>query len=114
MKQGKIWGETEKVFSNGIISVHFLSIKKGGYCSEHFHRQKTNKFYVIKGDLEISLWQEGKICDKTILRDGQSTIIPFGVWHKFKALTNVECIEVYEVKFNGEDIKRRNQGGLKI
>lgn len=112
MRQGKIWGETEQVFSNGIISVHYISIRKGGYCSEHFHGQKINKFYVIKGTLEISVWQEGDICDKTILRDGQSTTIPFGVWHKFRALTDVECIEIYEVKFNGKDIKRRKIGGV--
>jgi len=111
-KTGKIWGETENIFSNGIVSIHFLNIKKGGYCSEHFHRQKTNRFHVISGELEISVWQDRNTCDKTILRAGQSTTIPFDMWHKFKALTDVECIEVYEVKFGGEDIERRTQGGL--
>lgn len=112
MKKGKIWGYTEDIFSNGILSVHFLNINKGGYCSEHFHRQKTNKFYVISGELEISIWQDKDTCDKTILKAGQSTTVPFDVWHKFKALTDVECIEIYEIKFSGEDIERRTQGGM--
>lgn len=112
MKQGKIWGDTEDVFSNGIISVHFLNVKKGGYCSIHLHKQKTNKFYVIKGELELSVWQDKNTCDKTILRDGQSTTIPFGVWHQFKGLTSTQCIEIYEVKFSEADIYRRTQGGL--
>ncbi len=112
MKQGKIWGDTELIFTNGIVSVYFLNIKKGGFCSEHRHKQKTNKFYVTKGELEISIWEVGNLRDKTILRDGQSTIIPFDVWHKFKGLTDVQCIEIYEVKFSGEDIERRIVGGL--
>lgn len=111
-KKGKIWGDTECIFSNGIVSVHFLDIKKGGYCSEHCHKQKTNRFYVIKGDLEISVWEDKTTCDKTILRAGQSTVIPFDVWHKFRAITDVECIEVYEVKSDGDDIERRTQGGI--
>ena len=53
-----------------------------------------------------------RTCDKTILKAGQSTVIPFDMWHKFKAITDVECIETYEVKFGGEDIERRTQGGL--
>ena len=112
MKTGKIWGDTDNIFSNGIVSIHFLNIKKGGYCSEHYHKQKTNRFHVISGELEISVWQDKNTCDKTILRAGQSTTIPFDMWHKFMALTDVECIEIYEVKFGGEDIERRTQGGL--
>lgn len=112
MKQGKIWGDTENVFSNGIVSVHFLNVLKGGYCSEHRHGQKTNQFYVIKGELEISIWEDKKTCDKTIIKAGQSTTIPFGVWHKFKGLTEAQCIEIYEVKFSGEDIERKTVGGL--
>jgi quercetin dioxygenase-like cupin family protein len=111
-KQGKIWGETEKVFNNGIVSVHFLNIMKGGYCSEHRHQQKTNKFYVISGELEISIWTEEGMIDRTILKAGQSTIIPINVYHKFQALTDVECIEIYEVRFHNEDIERRTTGGL--
>lgn len=112
MKQGKIWGETEKVFDVGIFSVHFLNIIKGGYCSEHRHLQKSNKFYVISGRLEISIWTDEGIIDKTVLAKGQSTIIPINVFHKFEALTDVQCIEIYEVIFCDEDIERRITGGL--
>lgn len=112
MKTGKIWGFTESIFSNGIVSVHFLNINKGGYCSEHKHGQKTNHFYVVSGELEISVWQDKDTCDKTILKAGQSTVVPFDMWHKFKGITDVECVETYQVKFGGDDIERRTQGGL--
>lgn len=114
MKQGKVWGVTEEIFNNGTISVNILLIQKGGFCSEHQHAQKENLFFVISGALEISQWagcSEGERPDVTRLGPGQSTTIPVGAWHKFKALEDTYCIEIYAVRFNGEDIRRRTQGG---
>jgi len=113
MKQGKVWGTTETVFKNGFIEVHFLEIKKGGFCSEHIHKHKTNRFYVISGKLKIYVWNEDHIRDEVILRDGQSTIIPPGVYHKFEGMEKTTCIEIYEVKFYDADIERRTIGGIK-
>ena len=40
-------------------------------------------------------------------------IIAPGIWHKFHALTDVKCIEIYEYLYDGVDIERRTEGGLK-
>jgi len=113
-KQGKVWGETEEIFNNGTVSVNVLKIRRGGYCSEHQHAQKTNLFHIISGKLSISQWRgcsEGEGPDLTVLCGGQSTLVPIGVWHKFQAIEDTLCIEIYAVKINGDDITRRNQGG---
>lgn len=113
-KQGKVWGETEEIYNNGLVSVNLLKIKRGGYCSEHQHGQKTNLFHIITGRLSISQWQgcsEGERPDVTVLCDGQSTLVPIGVWHKFRALEDTLCMEIYAVEFHGDDISRRSQGG---
>lgn len=112
MKQGKIWGIDDGIFDNGMVKVHYIDIKKGGFSSEHDHKYWSNKFYVISGELEISLWTEEGFCDKTILKEGQSTNVPSGVFHKFYALTDVRCIEIYEIRFHGEDINRKTKGGI--
>jgi len=115
-KQGKVWGETEEVFNNGVLSVNSLWIAKGGFCSEHQHAQKTNVFYVISGALEIFQWPgstEGEKPDVTVLGPGQQTIVPVGVWHKFQALENTRCLEIYTAWFRGPDITRRTHGGVK-
>ena len=113
MKQGKIWGKTEEIFSNGIVSVNHLKIKKGGFCSEHYHRFKSNLFFVLSGNLRLTIWTpEGKD-DDTVIWPGESSEIPPSVYHKFIALTDVECLEIYETKLRGEDIERRTEGGLK-
>lgn len=112
-KQGKVWGETEELFNNGITSIHHLKIKEGGYCSEHSHKYKSNKFFVIAGNLVVKIWNSENEPDETVVWPGQTTEVPPGVFHQFRALTDVECLEIYEVKLRGEDIERRTEGGLK-
>lgn len=112
MKQGKVWGETEEIFNNGIVSIHHLKIKKGGFCSEHFHKYKSNIFFVVSGNLRIDIWTKEGIEDSTVVWQGEKTEIPPGVLHRFKGLTDVECFEIYEVKLRGEDIERQTVGGM--
>ena len=112
MKQGKVWGTTEEIFNNGIVSVHRLKIEKDGYCSKHTHQFKSNLFHVISGNLKIEQWTNPVDHDDTVVVTGEKCEIPPLVWHRFKALTDVECIEIYEVKLRGEDIVRDGHGGI--
>ncbi len=111
--QEKVWGTTMEVFRNNTASTHYLEIKRGGYCSEHRHAQKSNIFYVLEGELEIVWWLAGD--GHSVILDGDKRRrfrVPVGQWHKFHALTDVKCIEVYEYEYDGVDIKRRTEGGL--
>ncbi len=110
-KQGKAWGETTMIFNDQRVSMHYLDIKKGGYCSEHKHTNKTNLFYVIEGELMIRFWRKGDHTDDTILRAGESMNIPTHIWHQFIGLTDCRCIEIYETGLWTADIERRTVGG---
>lgn len=112
MKQGKIWGNDDDIFQNMNVSVHYLDIKKGGFSSEHLHIHKANLFYVISGELEITIWREKGMKDITVLRAGDSSAVASGFYHKFRALSDVQCIEIYQVFMQGPDIERRTQGGI--
>ncbi len=109
----KVWGQTTELFRNNTTSTHYLEIKKGGYCSEHRHAQKSNIFYVIEGEFEVVFWDvdgEKRSIIVTLEMEAQ-TLLP-NTWHKFKALTDVKCIEIYEYLYDGVDIERRATGGL--
>ncbi len=108
MKQGKIWGTTEEIFSTGNVSVHVLHIEAGGFSSEHLHQAKSNHFYVVAGRIEV--WQSNDMTDLTELGPGESTMILPGTWHKFRAVDPSIVIETYETRLS-EDIQRRSQGG---
>ena len=112
-KQGKSWGETTEFFRSAMGSAHHLAIKKGGYCSEHKHTQKYNLFYVMAGKLKITIWRSKTQKDITVLGPGQCTAVSPGFYHKFEALADTECIEMYHVLLIDPDIERRTVGGLK-
>lgn len=113
MKQGKVWGETTLIFSSGHVSVHFLEIKKGGFCSRHRHSRKTNLFHIISGQLEICQWETPRSePDITMLLSGESLFIPITLWHRFRALEDTHCIEICEAMSIDEDIERESAGGV--
>jgi len=113
LKQGKIWGETTEFFRNALVSAHHLNIKNGGYCSKHSHAHKYNLFYVISGRLKISIWHDEEKEDVTIIGAGQSTAVSPGFFHKFEALEDTVCIEVYQVFLEDPDIERKTVGGMR-
>lgn len=112
-RQGKSWGETAEFFRNALVSAHHITIKKGGFCSEHQHAHKYNLFYVISGKLLIEIWRENDRIDGTIITAGQSTAVSPGFFHKFTALLDTEAVEIYQVFLEDPDIDRRTVGGLK-
>jgi len=112
MIEGKVWGKTVCVVETDYFSIHYLRILAGGFCSEHVHRAKMNRFFVIKGRLEIMIWQPSGVIDTIILKEGESTDVPAGVFHRFKAVEETDCIEIYQVSIDRWDIIRRSTGGI--
>ena len=110
---GKIWGRTTELFRNDTMSTHYLEIEAGGYCSQHRHMQKENVFCVIEGELEITWW-DGDDDRKVVIMAGEHDTVSIGVWHMFRAITHVKCIEIYDYRYDGVDIERRTAGGLNV
>jgi mannose-6-phosphate isomerase-like protein (cupin superfamily) len=116
MKQGKVWGTTQTVILEDGVSVHVLTIRKGGFSSEHRHEKKANVFAVISGRLEIRIWQgDAEVPDDTQVGPGEKTGVLPGVWHQFLALEDTVAIEVCEVPpatwALEADMERRSRGG---
>jgi len=109
--QSKIWGTTQCIYTDAYCEVHYLQINVGGYCSKHKHEKKWNRFFVIKGKLKITVYQDH--CeDVTILTSDMFTDIPDNVYHRFEALEDTLCNEIYWVdKINSNDIVREDHGG---
>jgi len=110
--QGKVWGETAEIYSDKTVSVHFLKINSGGYCSEHLHTFKETRFCVLEGAVLIRTWREpGSLVDETRLMPGSLYVCPPGVWHQFEAIKDSRVIEIYTAGLHEPDIERRTQGG---
>lgn len=114
-KSGKVWGITQLVFSYNDTEGHIIFVNKGGYCSNHSHASKWNRFHVIEGELIITQFSEedGAIEDSTILGPGETTDVGPGIRHKFEATKDTIAIEFYWVPLDPEDIDRHGTEGGK-
>ena len=113
--QGKRWGTTRCVYVHNNSEIWEIDIRKGGYCSEHCHSHKWNRFVVFSGKLKVSIFLGDSLgpTDETVLSAGDCTDVPPGVWHVFEALEDVKGIEVYWLTLDSDDIIRRTTGGMK-
>jgi quercetin dioxygenase-like cupin family protein len=113
--QGKVWGETRLLFNKNNVEVHFVDIKKGGYCSKHLHRYKYNRFIVMSGKLKVTIWKDygtEVLEDVTIVQTtGECTVAP-GDYHRFEALEHTQAFEIYWTELSENDIVREDHGGL--
>lgn len=129
--QPKVWGETTAIFRGNQSEVHYLTIKAGGFSSCHRHR-KINLFFVVTGtllvemaplpfgepdfmnllDLAKSLGPDSGTAVQ-VLTAGQTLEIKPNFWHRFRAATDCQVIEVYWMpEIDPGDIERANVGGL--
>lgn len=113
--QGKVWGETSPLFDKNNVEVHYCEINKGGYCSKHLHKLKYNRFVVLKGKLQVTIWKEYSkeiLLDVSTLGAGDETTVPPGDFHKFEALEDTVMLEIYWVELDKNDIIRLDHGGI--
>ncbi len=112
-KQGKLWGETVMPFAFNSTEVWVLRIEEGGYCSNHSHQSKWNRFYVVTGELIVTEYSDdGKTeRDKTRIGPGEMTDVPPGVRHTFEAMAETVAMEFYWVPLDPEDIERHGTEG---
>ncbi len=114
--QGKVWGYTSPLFNKNNVEMHLMHIKKGGYCSKHFHKSKFNRFVVTHGKLKITIWKdygnETILEDITIISSGEECTVNPGDFHRFEALEDTEALEIYWVSLLENDIVREDQGGV--
>lgn len=102
---GKVWGETRFITGNKALELHAISVNEGGTCSRHRHYTKYNGFYVIAGELEVTVWRGGLV-EKVVLYAGDYTEVRPQEWHQFTALEDTEAIELYWSQFESSDIER--------
>lgn len=101
-------GELALIVDRGEAFHHlgYFSIKPGeGYFrGGHYHRKKTEHFYIISGKIEVSLVDiETGERDKIFLTAGHRVEIRPMCAHRFKAVEYAQVIEYYNDIYEVED-----------
>lgn len=85
-------GETEFWIANDLESRYcgkYLFVFDGQTCPYHYHRQKHETFFVVKGAVVMRVGDAEKL-----LREGETLVMPPGVGHSFTGSGPALILEV--------------------
>lgn len=101
----KAWGTSRELYADDKIEVVEIDIQRGGFSSRHKHLGKCNLFWVLSGELKVTLYHP-RTGEKQYEKIVTPKVLPFsvlpGVWHEFEALEPTVCHEVYQAMRGGK------------
>ena len=86
-KVKKIWGAEEWIINREYCGKKLI-LNKSYRCSMHYHKNKDETFYVLKGKVLMEIGNK-----KNIMLPGHSILIEPNTRHRFTGLENSEIIE---------------------
>ena len=112
MKQKRIIEERGELalIEDGKLFQHlaYFSLKQGRgyYRGGHYHREKVEHFYVVRGTLRVLLVDlDTKTRSMVIVREGQRATIYPNCAHRFEAEQEAQVIEYYNSTYDpGDDV----------
>lgn len=100
MRVNKPWGYFEQLTDNETTTVKLITILAGNRTSLQFHEQRSEKWYVLRGE-GIAV-----VPDKKMIKSGDEIFIPKTTVHRLEAITDMQILEISFGLFNESDIKR--------
>jgi mannose-6-phosphate isomerase-like protein (cupin superfamily) len=103
----KGWGREVWIANNTRYCGKILEIRKGKRCSLHYHKLKSESFYLRCGRLHIKLKESAET--ETILEfelyEGECMDIPPGLVHQMEALEDSELYEFSTQHFESDSYR---------
>src|SRR5215472_1449148 len=100
----KGWGREIWIANNDLYCGKVLEIRKGKRCSLHFHKLKTESFYLRIGRLKVRLKEslESPTIKEFELKVGECMDVPPGQVHQMEALEDAELFEFSTQHFDSD------------
>ena len=89
----KGWGEEVHIHNNEDYCGKLLNLSKGGKCSLHFHINKVETFYILKGKVRLSLFHDLRK-EEIILHEGEAIDILSFLAHSFSGEEESIILEI--------------------
>ena len=105
----KIWGTKHRLLETSKTEIDLLYLEKQSACSIHYHKNKINRFVLLKGKVGIK-----SDLGETMLQINQPFDVEPPLTHQFVIYEDSIMIEIAFVKsgkINDKDIFRKLQGG---
>lgn len=100
----KGWGREVWIVNSDLYCGKILEIDKGKRCSLHFHKLKTESFYLRRGRLKVRIKDSPEIecVNEFKLIAGDCMDVPPGLVHQMEALENAELYEFSTQHFDSD------------
>jgi mannose-6-phosphate isomerase-like protein (cupin superfamily) len=91
----KGWGREVWIANNDRYCGKILEIRQGKRCSLHYHKLKTETFYLRTGKLKVRVKESAatETLEEFILGPGDCMDVPVGMVHQMEALEDSELLE---------------------
>src|ERR1700728_1289854 len=103
----KGWGREVWIANNDRYCGKILEIKKGKRLSLHFHKIKTESFYLRAGRLTIRIKEspESEILEEFVLEAGECMDVHIGLVHQMEASEDAELYEFSTQHFDSDSYR---------
>lgn len=113
----KGWGEERWIHNDELYCGKILVLLKDKHCSLHYHKSKTETFYVAKGELRMELTdiesasrQPPLIREVFTMREGDAILLKPGTVHRFTGLAEETHIFEFSTQHFDADSHRLVKG----
>lgn len=103
----KGWGHENWIVNSELYCGKVLYFNKGKRCSFHYHKLKTETFFLQSGLLRVLYSLEDEIGEarEIILQPGDSFHVPVGLRHQMIALEDSELFEFSTQHFESDSYR---------
>ena len=113
----KGWGEERWIHNDELYCGKLLVVNQGKQCSLHYHKLKTETFYITKGRVRMELTdvvganrQPPLIREVFEMKEGDSILLKPGMVHRFTSLEGDAHIFEFSTQHFDEDSHRIVKG----
>lgn len=108
----KIWGKEIWIANSPQYCGKILDFKAGFYSSLHFHKVKTETWYILNGIFFLEYYNENQILTKKQLYPNDVIHLNPGTLHKIIAVEDGKILEVSTQHFEEDSIRLENSGKI--
>ncbi len=103
----KGWGREVWIANGDLYCGKILEIKQGKRCSLHYHRLKTESFYLRSGRLKIRVMEspDSTALEEFELAPGDCLDVPVGLVHQMEAIEDAELYEFSTQHFDSDSYR---------
>ncbi len=109
IKVKKVWGSEDWLVNTEKYCSKFLNLEKGYRCSMHYHKNKDETFYILKGKVLMEVNGDYKI-----MKPNDSVRIFPNIKHRFTGLENSQILEVSTYHEEGDSYRDTTSGRVNL